>query len=85
MGRVVRQDTMTQERHTPDGRPFRIAVSVKTAAEMLEISVSGVNRLVRAGKLTKCRINDNTTRIPVAALEALVEATQEPPSERSKQ
>ena len=69
-----------------EGRPFRLAVTVKTAAKMLEISVSGVNRVVRAGRLAKCQINENTTRIPIAALEALIaETTNTNPKKESRQ
>jgi excisionase family DNA binding protein len=68
---------MEQTRSIPQlSEPAPLAVSVRTAANMLEISVATVNRLVKSGKLTKCQIAPNTTRIPIASLSEFLEETQ---------
>ena len=55
--------------------PPRLVVTVKTAANLLEVSVTTINRLVRDGQLVKLRISPNTTRIPMTSLEDFIAST----------
>tara|TARA_R110002020_G_C16254783_1_gene770079 strand:+ start:1045 stop:1263 length:219 start_codon:yes stop_codon:yes gene_type:complete len=55
--------------------PPRLAVTVKTAANLLEVSVTTINRLVRDGQIVKLRISPNTTRIPIKSLEDFIAST----------
>ena len=55
--------------------PPRLVVTVKTAANLLEVSVTTINRLVRDGQLVKLRISPNTTRIPMTSLEGFIAST----------
>jgi excisionase family DNA binding protein len=63
-------------------QPPRLAVTVKTAANLLEVSVTTINRLVRGGQIVKLRISPNTTRIPIKSLEDFIASTSPERTER---